>query len=48
MVRYKIKTRYISRDKLLKLLQRSNPSMNDNEFRIVVGEILTLGCRMVM
>lgn len=50
MVRYKIKTRYINRDKLLTLLKRIHPEMDDADFRIVVrstgegggGKLLTV------
>lgn len=38
MVRYKLKTRYISRAKLLALLKKNHPDMHDSEFRIVVSE----------
>lgn len=36
MVRYKVKTRYITREKLLALLKKNYADMADSDFRIVV------------
>lgn len=36
MVRYKIKTRYVSRESLVGLLLEKYPSLNEADFRVVV------------